>query len=799
MSGKVSVIIPCYNYAHFLEQSVASILEQDYHNFDIIIVNDGSQDNSDQICQQLLKKFPDKIKYRSIPNSGVATARNTAIEISQADYILPLDADDLLLPGALRYLVKAIEADPKAGIAYGSVKMFDGLPGEPTQWITGYFHPRILPYQNCLPISSLWRKSLWEKGVKYREGFYEDWDLWLQIFSKGYTASYTPHFVFNYRQHHSGRDSKNKFFFYQALAQLSKFHPLLYDPSTVQWAEIINYNAPNCHKLPTLSFIFSDKSKQYRHLHGFHLELAREFIKRGYFVSATASYTREQMTEPGLLLLSSKSSSDAQSLCDHTIKKVGCDLILITDFDQNFQSKFRTCPNVTSIINLNQNDSKLADLSLSETESGFSLIANKSLVTDISAIADEIIKNHAQISKTKQNQQQELSKRCFKLSKIPDFTQVSDQATALTVAIPLRNVDAARLERCLSSIRQSTSEFNLRIILSDFGSDLEHFENVKNLAQKYKAELLAAKTSANWSRSRCLNIAIRHCKTDWILFTDVDMIFSSELFNMWNCYYNSLNELLGEKAVYLAQCKKLPPIAKLPLPWDSSFFEATSQLGRVFQTFGHGGCQIMSTKLLRELRGFNENFEVWGSEDLDLSNRAELNGCKIIWMHPGKYLHQWHIKSVPQNWRDTNAKVFEQELCTPRLIVNSDNWGTISNQEVLTSRQQSKSESNNVAVNLAKEIEKAVLSDKIDQKSQIKLLNDWVLHCIKNEQLESAQETIEDILTIEPQNIDALIALAQHQCILGGFGAASHYAKLLLELKPNCEKANIVLDVCMKG
>lgn len=88
-----SVIIPVYNIEKYLKRSVNSILSQNYENYEIILVNDGSTDNSGKICEEFAKKSS-KVKFINIKNSGVAVARNEGIKKAKGDYILFLDGDD---------------------------------------------------------------------------------------------------------------------------------------------------------------------------------------------------------------------------------------------------------------------------------------------------------------------------------------------------------------------------------------------------------------------------------------------------------------------------------------------------------------------------------------------------------------------------------------------------------------------------------------------------------------------------------------------------------------------------------
>ena len=89
----ISVIVPIYNVENYLRQCLDSILEQTFHNLEILLVNDGSTDDSGQICQEYLKK-DSRIRYFEKENGGLSDARNYGIERAQGEYLTFIDSDD---------------------------------------------------------------------------------------------------------------------------------------------------------------------------------------------------------------------------------------------------------------------------------------------------------------------------------------------------------------------------------------------------------------------------------------------------------------------------------------------------------------------------------------------------------------------------------------------------------------------------------------------------------------------------------------------------------------------------------
>ena len=116
----VSVIIPCYNYEKFLAKAVESVINQTFKDFEIIIVNDGSKDNSKEVAEDLVIKYRNEIHIRLInqPNSGQpAISRNNGIKVAKGEYILCLDADDKIAPTMLEKCVDVLQNLPNIGVA----------------------------------------------------------------------------------------------------------------------------------------------------------------------------------------------------------------------------------------------------------------------------------------------------------------------------------------------------------------------------------------------------------------------------------------------------------------------------------------------------------------------------------------------------------------------------------------------------------------------------------------------------------------------------------------------------------
>lgn len=138
---KVSVIIPVYNVEKFVKQCILSVINQTYHYLEIIIVNDGSTDNSGKICCEYEKK-DNRIKVYNKINGGLSSARNFGIAHASGDYIMFLDSDDMLTLNAVEILLNAIE-ESKAEICIGK-----GTTIKDTE----YIKPELMPTYDSIKI-----------------------------------------------------------------------------------------------------------------------------------------------------------------------------------------------------------------------------------------------------------------------------------------------------------------------------------------------------------------------------------------------------------------------------------------------------------------------------------------------------------------------------------------------------------------------------------------------------------------------------------------------------------------------
>lgn len=198
---EVSVIIPCFNQAEFLEDAVQSVVDQKYKNWECIIVNDGSSDNTTETAKYLMKKFPDRnIKLIEKENGGLADARNKAVIYAKGKYIMPLDSDDKLLPEYIYEAYNVLENNSELGIVYVQQQNF-GLNNDIIEIDPDFDFEKIANW-NMFAYCSFYKKEIWYAVRGYSPAMYvgsEDWNFWLTAFKFGYKAVHIPKPLFLYR------------------------------------------------------------------------------------------------------------------------------------------------------------------------------------------------------------------------------------------------------------------------------------------------------------------------------------------------------------------------------------------------------------------------------------------------------------------------------------------------------------------------------------------------------------------------------------------------------------------------
>lgn len=226
----ISVIIPCYNQGHFLDIAIQSILRQDYSNFEIIIINDGSTDpNTINIVNQLKNKKLPYIKIYSIKNKGLAGARNFGLDKARGELIQFLDADDQLLPDKWNKQVDFFKKNPNSYINYTKFifqknkKIIKPFP-ESTK-INDSIRDFLFRWESTLTIPPhcfLFKKKCFQEH-RFNTEFKacEDWVLWSELALSGFKFFNIDFIGCVYHLHDTNMTSKRDQLFYNNILTTS--------------------------------------------------------------------------------------------------------------------------------------------------------------------------------------------------------------------------------------------------------------------------------------------------------------------------------------------------------------------------------------------------------------------------------------------------------------------------------------------------------------------------------------------------------------------------------------------------
>ncbi|MEX0928905.1 MAG: glycosyltransferase family A protein [Balneolales bacterium] len=229
--GFVSVVIPCFNHGLYLNETLRSVLAQTFGAYEIIVVDDGSDDKS---TLNILKDINHpKIEILHKANGHVASARNYGIRRSTGEYILTLDADDQFEPDFLLKAIPILKNSPETGVITCYARMFDHMGNiQPIRPLGGGIE-NFLATNNCMA-SALFRYRCWEDAGGYHEPYnasykgFEDWDFWLSVLESGWRVHSIPEYLLRYRNTRNSLSDQNLTEIPEMMKRLVMRHEELY-------------------------------------------------------------------------------------------------------------------------------------------------------------------------------------------------------------------------------------------------------------------------------------------------------------------------------------------------------------------------------------------------------------------------------------------------------------------------------------------------------------------------------------------------------------------------------------------
>lgn len=212
LDGLVSTIIPVRNRAELVQEAVRSVLEQTHRPIEIIIVDDGSTDNTTTVLKELANSRPDEVRVQRQENHGPGAARETGRLLARGEFIQYLDSDDLLLPEKFEWQVGGLRNDPDAAASYGITRCysFGELPGyEPckrTGERIGTMFPGFLESRWWSTSTPLYRRSVCDAAGPWTTLWNEeDWEYDCRIAAAGGRLHYVPEYVSDTRRGNDGQ------------------------------------------------------------------------------------------------------------------------------------------------------------------------------------------------------------------------------------------------------------------------------------------------------------------------------------------------------------------------------------------------------------------------------------------------------------------------------------------------------------------------------------------------------------------------------------------------------------------
>lgn len=226
MKNLVSIIIPVYNASETIENTVKSVLNQSYTNFEMIIIDDCSTDNSFEIVDELSKRDSRIILHRNKNNLGVAKTRNFGITIAKGEFISFLDSDDIWKSSKLEKQLEYIK-QKNADICYSSYEMINNNETSRILRVV----PEEINYKNLLKenviccSTAIVKTDLLKKYPFETQFFHEDFVLWLKLLKRGFKAIGIQESLVIYRKGGRSADKlkacKNRWIVYRKSEELS--------------------------------------------------------------------------------------------------------------------------------------------------------------------------------------------------------------------------------------------------------------------------------------------------------------------------------------------------------------------------------------------------------------------------------------------------------------------------------------------------------------------------------------------------------------------------------------------------
>lgn len=253
----VSIIIPCYNKASFLGETLDSVAAQSYPNLEIVVVDDESPDNTREVVEMYKGRMTNLV-YMHQTNQGPSAARNNGIRNSKGEYVMALDADDKLAPTYVEKCVEYLERHPECKLVYSKADMFGTQYGP---WNLPEYSFEKLLWDNMINYCALYRRKDFPScgyNTNMVKGL-EDWDFWITLLHPEDKVHRIDEVLFHWRTQPVSRTFDAEQHERELMRQIYHNHKEVYEP---YMEDIIFYK--NMWDNTALQFAKARKSKAYR-------------------------------------------------------------------------------------------------------------------------------------------------------------------------------------------------------------------------------------------------------------------------------------------------------------------------------------------------------------------------------------------------------------------------------------------------------------------------------------------------------------------------------------------------------
>ncbi|MBP6437095.1 MAG: glycosyltransferase family 2 protein [Paludibacteraceae bacterium] len=222
----VSVVVPVFNMQLFVAETIESVLKSTYSNFEVILVDDGSTDQSSEICIRYAESDK-RVKFIQQVNGGASKARNIGIRKALGEYILPVDADNLISENYIQSCVEVLTQRPEVKVVSCEAEFFGDKSG---RWKLPNFSLKLLARRNLLDNCAMYRKSDWETVGGYCEEILgrEDWDFWISMLKNGGEMYRLPIVGFYYRVRSDSKRKRTRNLKSELISQLNGRHKVFF-------------------------------------------------------------------------------------------------------------------------------------------------------------------------------------------------------------------------------------------------------------------------------------------------------------------------------------------------------------------------------------------------------------------------------------------------------------------------------------------------------------------------------------------------------------------------------------------